>query len=172
MFTDTFILQNCTVTSPSTGTIRVSCDSSHQILVTVTCTNCNNPNMVTSSGSSPLTVGGLDPGMVYSVMINVFDGNQVVLRDQTVNLIITVMYVEPGKVISNYNGVSRAIIMLKHTNNTSTYIHMYVAFITTTRLSIGYYSINILYIRMYPLYYVRTYLSDSLFLVYLSLKAT
>ena len=99
MITDTFTLQNCTVTSPTTGTIRVSCDSSHQILVTVTCTNCNNPNMVTSSGSSPLTVGGLDPGMMYSVMINVFDGNQVVLSDQTVNLYITLMDVEPGKII-------------------------------------------------------------------------
>ena len=126
MFTDTFILQNCIVISPSIGTIRVSCDSSHQILVTVTCTNCNNPNMVTSSGSSPLTVGGLDPGMMYSVVINVFDGNQVVLSDQTVNLCITVMDVGPGKIISNYNSVSRTIIMLKHTIKTNTYIHTYV----------------------------------------------
>ena len=90
MFTDTFVLQNCNITSPSTGTIRVSCDSSHQILVTVTCTNCNNPNMVTSSGSSPLIMGGLDPGMMYSVMINVFDGNQVVLRAVLITKTITV----------------------------------------------------------------------------------
>ena len=79
------------MTSPTNETIRVSCDSSHQILVTVTCTNCNNPNMVTSSGSSPLTVGGLDPGMMYSVMINVFDGNQVVLRGRVVTKTITMM---------------------------------------------------------------------------------
>ena len=79
------------MTSPSIGTIRVSCDSSHQILVTLTYTNnCNNP-MVTGNGSSPLTVRGLDPGMMYSVIINVFDGNQVVLRDQTVTLTSTVM---------------------------------------------------------------------------------
>ena len=90
-FIDTYTLQNCTVTSPSIGIIRVSCDSSHQILITVTCTNCNNPNMVTSSGSSPLIVRGLDPGIMYTVMINVFDGNQVVLRDQTLDLTITVM---------------------------------------------------------------------------------
>ena len=89
------------MTSPSTGTIRVSCDSSHQILVTVTCTNCNNPNMVTSSGSSPLTVGGLDPGMVYSVVINVFDGNQVVLRGRVVTKTITVMNTTSSK-IYNY----------------------------------------------------------------------
>ena len=77
------------MTSPSTGTIRVSCDSSHQILVTLTCTNnCNNP-MVTSNGSSPLTVKGLDPGMMYSVIINVFDGNQV-LRGRLVIKTITV----------------------------------------------------------------------------------
>ena len=90
MYADTFTLQNCTVTSPSIGTIRVSCDSSHQILVTVTDTNCN-PNMVTSSGSSPLTVGGLVPGMMYSVMINVFDGNQVVLIGRVITKNIAMM---------------------------------------------------------------------------------
>ena len=97
-FADSYILHHCTVTSPSIGTIRVSCDSSHQILVTLTCTNnCNNP-MVTSNGNSPLTVRGLDPGMMYSVTINVFDGNQVVLSDQTVTLTITVMSNNSGKI--------------------------------------------------------------------------
>ena len=97
-FTDTFILRDCTVTSPSIGTIRVSCGSPYQILVTLTPTNnCNNP-MVTSNGSSPLTVRGLDPGMMYSVMINVFDGNQVVLRDYKVTKTITVTSGESGKV--------------------------------------------------------------------------
>ena len=114
--------------------------------------------MVTSSGTSPLTVRGLDPGMVYSVMINVFDGNQVVLTDQTVNLCITLMDVEPGKIVSNYNSVSRAIIMLKHTIKTNAYIHMYVAFITTTIFSIGYYNINILYIRTYVSTLLRMYI--------------
>ena len=86
------------MTSPSTGTITVSCDSSHQILATLTCTNnCSNP-MVTSNGSSPLTVRGLDPGMMYSVIINVFDGNQVVLSDQKVTKTITVMSDETGNV--------------------------------------------------------------------------
>ena len=47
--------------------------------------------MVTSNGSSPLTVRGLDPGMIYSVMINVFDGNQVVLRGRVVRKSITVI---------------------------------------------------------------------------------
>ena len=97
-FTDTFVLRDCTVTSPSTGTITVSCDSSLQILVILTCTNdCNNP-MVTSNGSSPLTVRGLDPGMMYSIIINVFDGNQVVLSDQKVTKTITVMSDETGNV--------------------------------------------------------------------------
>ena len=85
------------MTSPSIGTIRVSCDSSHQILVTLTCTNnCNNP-MVTSNGSSPLTMRGLDPGMMYSVTINVFDGSQVVFSDQNVTQTITVMSDNSGK---------------------------------------------------------------------------
>ena len=55
--------------------------------------------MVTSIGNSPLTVRGLDPGMMYSVIINVFDGNQVVLSNQTVNLAVTVMSDNSGKFI-------------------------------------------------------------------------
>ena len=47
--------------------------------------------MVTSNGSSPLTVRGLDPGMMYSVTINVFDGNRVVLRGRTEIKTITVL---------------------------------------------------------------------------------
>ena len=78
------------MTSPSTGTIRVSCDSPYQILATLTCTdNCNN-SVVTIIGSSPLTVRGLDPGMMYSVTINVFDGNQIILRDLMITANITV----------------------------------------------------------------------------------
>ena len=55
--------------------------------------------MVTSNGSSPLTVRGLDPGMMYSVIINVFDGNQVVLSNQTVTKTITVMDDESGSYV-------------------------------------------------------------------------
>ena len=90
MLADTFILQNCDVTSPSTGTIRVSCDLSHQIQVTVLCTDkCNNV-IVTSNGYNPLTVRGLDPGKRYTVTINVFDGNQVLLNNERVTKTITV----------------------------------------------------------------------------------
>ena len=100
---DTSFLQNCTVTSPTTGTIRVSCDSSHQIAVIVTCTNCNNPNMVTSSGNSPLIVRELDPGVMYSVMINVFDGNQVIITNQTVTTTITVKSNKSGEMSAHGN---------------------------------------------------------------------
>ena len=57
--------------------------------------------MVTSNGCSPLTVRGLDPGMMYSVMINVFDGNQVVLRGRVVRKTITVISatVTSGKIV-------------------------------------------------------------------------
>ena len=84
------------MTSPSVGTIRVSCDSSHQIQVTLTRTNdcCNS---ITSSGYSPLIVRGLDPG-IYTASINVFDGNQVVLRDQTVMRTTTVLSDQSGKI--------------------------------------------------------------------------
>ena len=78
------------MTSPSVGTIRVSCDSSHQIQVTALCADeCNN-FIVTSNGSSSLTVRGLDPGKRYSVTINVFDGNIVVLRNERVTKTIIV----------------------------------------------------------------------------------
>ena len=91
IFTDTTVLQNCKITSPNVGTIRISCDSPYQVLVTLTCTNnCNNP-MVTSIGSSPLTVRGLDPGMMYSVTVNVFINTQIVLEDLMVIANITVM---------------------------------------------------------------------------------
>ena len=86
----TFILQNCSVTSPSNGIIRVSCDSPHQILISACTDNCYNVKM-TSSGYSPLIIRGLDPGIMYSVTINVFDGNQVVVKDETVTKTVTVM---------------------------------------------------------------------------------
>ena len=91
LLADTFILQNCDVTSPSTGTIRVSCDSSHQIQVTALCADECNDFIVTSNGYSPLTVRGLDPGKRYSVAIHVFDGNRVVLNGERVTKAITVI---------------------------------------------------------------------------------
>ena len=100
ILTDTFVLQNCTVTSPTSGIIRVACDSSYQIAVTVTCTNCNN-SLVTGSGNSPLIVGGLDPGIMYSVMIKVFDGNQSVLTDHMITTTIKVMDGEAGTYIAS-----------------------------------------------------------------------
>ena len=78
------------VTSPSIGTIRVSCDSSHQIIVTALCVVCDN-FIMTSNGYSPLTVRGLDPGMRYTVTINVFGRNQEELNIQkTITVISTI----------------------------------------------------------------------------------
>ena len=80
---DTFVLYNCKAYSPSAGTIRVSCDSSHQILVTLTCTNnCSNPLFITY-GYSPLFIRMLDSEILYTVVVNVFHDNEVVLRNQT-----------------------------------------------------------------------------------------
>ena len=93
----TFILQNCKVTSPSVGTIRVSCDSSHQIQVNVICpSNCRN-RVVIGNGYSPLTVMGLDPGRRYTVTINVFDGIQVVLIDDVIRKTIRVISTTSSK---------------------------------------------------------------------------
>ena len=98
------------MTSPSIGTIRVSCDSSHQILVTLTHINDCNPTL-TSNGSSPLNITGLDPGIMYCVIINVFAGNQVVFRDQTVMTNIIVMSDQSGKicVATTYVAISKHI---------------------------------------------------------------
>ena len=78
------------MTSPSVGTIRVLCDSSHQIQVNAICPNCNNL-LVTSNGYSPLTVMGLDPGEVYIVNIHVFDGNQVASNIEVIRKTIRVI---------------------------------------------------------------------------------
>ena len=64
--------------------------------------------MVTSNGSSPLTVRGLDPGMMYSVTINVFDGNQVVLRGKIVRKTITVMNTTLSEI---YNCIANSHIL-------------------------------------------------------------
>ena len=101
MIAGTFILQNCEVTSASVGTVKVSCDSSHQIQVNVICQHhdCNN-RAVTSNGYSPLTVMGLDPGLRYTVTISVFDGRQVVLNDYIIRKIITVINTTSSKFCS------------------------------------------------------------------------
>ena len=58
--------------------------------------------MVTSSGSSPLTVRGLDPGIMYTVMIDVFDGNQVI-TNQPVTTTITVKSNKSGEMSAHDN---------------------------------------------------------------------
>ena len=40
--------------------------------------------MVNNSGSSPVIVMGLDPGIMYTVKIKLFDGDQVVMSNITV----------------------------------------------------------------------------------------
>ena len=79
------------MTSPSIGTIRVSCDSPHQILVTASCAEQCNNFIISSNGTSPLTLRGLDPGIRYSVIVDVFDGDQRVLNDETVTKVISVI---------------------------------------------------------------------------------
>ena len=56
--------------------------------------------MATASGNSPLTITQLDTGTTYLVRINIFDGNQVVLRDLLVTKHISLRSV--GKVHSYY----------------------------------------------------------------------
>ena len=87
--------------------------------------------MVTSNGSSPLTVRGLDPGIMYSVTINVFNGNQVVLSDQMVIKTITVVNDESGNLHNIYILYIRICsyyvhnVYIKHTDNVHRYVHKY-----------------------------------------------
>ena len=55
--------------------------------------------MMTSNGSSPLTMIGLDPGITYSVTISVFNENETVFRNETVMKTIIVMGDQSGKII-------------------------------------------------------------------------
>ena len=43
-----------------------------------------------NNGSSPVIIMGLDPGIMYTVNINLFDGDQVVMSNVTVTDTITV----------------------------------------------------------------------------------
>ena len=56
--------------------------------------------MMAYRGGSRLIIVGLDPGKMYSVMINVFDGNQVVLRGRVIIKTITVMSTTSSKIIN------------------------------------------------------------------------
>ena len=89
--------------------------------------------MVTSNGSSPLTVRGLDPGMIYSVTINVFDGNRVVLRGRVERKTITVIgvTVTSGKIHDVYEFKSWCIVWFvrteyPHAHNKASYVATYI----------------------------------------------
>ena len=53
---------------------------------------------MSSNGTSPLTLRGLDPGIRYSVIIDVFDGNRRVLNDETVAKVIRMINTTPSKI--------------------------------------------------------------------------
>ena len=105
MVVDTFILQNCKVISPSIGTIRVSCDSSHQIQVSIVCAHECDKFAVTSNGYSPLIVMGLDPGERYMVIIYLFDDNQVGLNNERITQTVTVISTTPSKIVCSMQPV-------------------------------------------------------------------
>ena len=64
---------------------------------------------------------GLDPGIMYSVVIHLFDGNQVVLSDQTVTKTITVMSGTYVSYIHNDELVNEHVVLIIHIIHT--YIH-------------------------------------------------
>ena len=106
MVVDTFILKNCEVTSPSVGTIRVSCDSSHQIQISTVCASqCDKFGGGSSNGYSPLTETGFDPGKVYTVYIDLFDGNQVMSNNERITRTVTVISTTASKIVCSMQPV-------------------------------------------------------------------
>ena len=95
----TFILQNCNVTSPSVGTIRVSCDFSHRIQIIAACVKGCSNSIVNGNGHSPLTLMGLDPGKVYVVTIHLLDGNELVLYNKGTTKSIRVINTTSSKIM-------------------------------------------------------------------------
>ena len=91
------------MTSPSVGTIRVSCDSSHQIAVAIVCAAQCDKFSATSNGYSPFTETGFDPGKVYTVYIDLFDGNRVVSNDERITTTITVISTTSSKICDYAN---------------------------------------------------------------------
>ena len=67
---------------------------------------------------------GLDPGIIYTVTINVFDGNQVIMSNQTEIRNSTVMSDQSGKSLCTY----------VHTY-ICTYVHMYICIIVAIEIS-------------------------------------
>ena len=109
MVVDTFILQNCEVTSPSVGTIRVSCDSSHQIQVSMVCAARCDKFSVRSNGYSPLTETGFDPGKVYTVFIDLIDDSRVVSNDERITTTIRVISTTSSKIV--YSNVTSRVLL-------------------------------------------------------------
>ena len=95
------------MTSPSVGTIRISCDSSHQIIVSIVCVAQCDKFGGGSNGYSPLTETGFDPGKVYTVFINLFDGklNQVMLNDERITQTVTVISTTSSKIVCSMQPV-------------------------------------------------------------------
>ena len=54
--------------------------------------------MMNNNGSSPVIIMGLDPGIMYTVKINLYDGDQVVMSNITVTDTITVSNNNTGRI--------------------------------------------------------------------------
>ena len=75
---------------------------------------------MSSNGTSPLTLRGLDPGIRYSVIIDVFDGDRRVLNDETVAKVISVI---PTTSCKNNDCICKQLHVASYSLN----IYMYVA---------------------------------------------
>ena len=87
------MLQSCVSTSPTSNTIRVSCEflgASRRISVNATCTSCEGTQTtITVVGDNPLDIVGLQPES-YALKVIAVDSNNKRLGNNSVNQTITV----------------------------------------------------------------------------------
>lgn len=97
MFVDISVLQRCIVRSPSSNTIKVSCElleTYQRIRVTVSNNGCTCSPPVTVIGDNPITVFNLT-AEVYTVEVTVVNNNNVSIGNKNIITMITVSNKSP-----------------------------------------------------------------------------
>ena len=82
-------LENCTITSPSANTIRVSCESLGRISVTISSNSCTCSQPIAMVDDNPITVSDLAIG-VYTVEVTAVNSNDMSIENNKIVGMITV----------------------------------------------------------------------------------
>ena len=82
------VLQSCTITSPSTNTIRVSCELLRRISITISSNSCTCSQPITMVDNNPITVSDLPIG-VYTVEVTAVNSNDMNVENNRIVEMIT-----------------------------------------------------------------------------------